>query len=195
VADTVTEGAGERSAETAVNGNSEEVGENPVQAAAEVASGRDAEGVAQATRKLDSADGGQQGRGPEAAEVTRDDAPREMDNHSIYKRHCGEGVGGDRRRASDNPILPMPFSQYREIAEWVAEQTRIAMGQPPSVPDWLVQYLRSHGTDPDNWLRAVNEFHDWFGWAVGSSERLRELLERTGNSWIKGMRNCRATFG
>jgi hypothetical protein len=60
---------------------------------------------------------------------------------------------------------------------------------------WLEQYLASRGVDPDNWLQAVDQFDTWFGRIVGSSERLRELLERTGNRWIRGMRNCRATFG
>ncbi|MCO6458071.1 MAG: hypothetical protein J5I93_22430 [Pirellulaceae bacterium] len=41
------------------------------------------------------------------------------------------------------------------------------------------------------WL-AIGE---WFGQAVGSIERLRELLRRSGDRWVKGMRNCRATFG
>ena len=110
----------------------------------------------------------------------------------VYERLFG---GGRRRRASDNPILSMPFSQYREIVEWVGEQTSVALETPASVPSWLVQYLTTHGIDPDNWLQAVDQFDTWFGRVVCSTERCRELLERTGNRWIRGMRNCRATFG
>ena len=89
----------------------------------------------------------------------------------------------------------MPFSQYREIVEWVAEQASVALEAPASVPSWLAQYLTTRGVDPDNWLQAVNQFDSWFGRIVCCSERLRELLERTGNRWVRGMRNCRATLG
>ena len=130
---------------------------------------------------------------PEVSEQCRTAAtPLDAINRTIYLRLFG---GGRRRRASDNPILSMPFSQYREIVEWVGEQTSVALETPASVPSWLAEYLTTHGVDPDNWLQAVDQFDTWFGRVVGSTERLRELLERTGNRWIRGMRNCRATFG
>ena len=89
----------------------------------------------------------------------------------------------------------MPFSQCREVVEWVAEQMSVVLTAPESVPSWLVQYLTTQGIDPDNWLTAVDQFDTWFGRVVGTTERLRELLERTGKRWTRGMRNCRATFG
>ncbi|MCO6459250.1 MAG: hypothetical protein J5I93_28405 [Pirellulaceae bacterium] len=48
---------------------------------------------------------------------------------------------------------------------------------------------------PDRWTAAVDNFDEWFGRAVGSIDRLRELFNRSGDRWVKGMRNCRATFG
>ncbi|MCO6455431.1 MAG: hypothetical protein J5I93_09045 [Pirellulaceae bacterium] len=123
------------------------------------------------------------------AETTMSKAP----SHARYRRLFPDGRR--RRRASDNPILDMPMSEYVRILLWVVAQTVAAHTAPESDPLALVQHLRSYGLDPDRWTAAVDNFDEWFGRAVGSVERLRELLDRSGDRWVKGMRNCRATFG
>ncbi|MCO6459128.1 MAG: hypothetical protein J5I93_27785 [Pirellulaceae bacterium] len=87
------------------------------------------------------------------------------------------------------------MSDYVRILLWVVAQTAAARAAPDSDPSGLVQHLRKFGLDPDRWTTAVNNFDKWFGRAVGSVERVRELLNRSGDRWVKGMRNCRATFG
>ncbi|MCO6454162.1 MAG: hypothetical protein J5I93_02500 [Pirellulaceae bacterium] len=62
-----------------------------------------------------------------------------------------------------------------------------AQAAPESNPSALVQHLRIYGLDPDCWTAAVDNFDEWFGRAVGSVERLRELLGRSGDRWVKGM--------
>ncbi|MCO6453890.1 MAG: hypothetical protein J5I93_01130 [Pirellulaceae bacterium] len=89
----------------------------------------------------------------------------------------------------------MPMSEYVRILLWVVAQTVAAQAAPESDPSALVQHLRIYGLDPDCWTVAVDNFDEWLGRAVGSVERLRELLDRSGDRWVKGMRNCRATFG
>ncbi|MCO6455638.1 MAG: hypothetical protein J5I93_10120 [Pirellulaceae bacterium] len=64
-----------------------------------------------------------------------------------------------------------------------------------SDPSGLVQHLRTYGLAPDHWAAAVDNLDECFGREVGSVERLRELLDRNGDRWVKGMRNCRATIG
>ncbi|MCO6457131.1 MAG: hypothetical protein J5I93_17685 [Pirellulaceae bacterium] len=103
--------------------------------------------------------------------------------------------GQSRRRASDNPILDMSMSEYVRILLWVVAQTVAAQAAPDSDSSALVQHLRTYGLDADRWTAAVDNFDEWFGRAVGSIERLRELLGRSGDRWVKGMRNGRATFG
>ncbi|MCO6459483.1 MAG: hypothetical protein J5I93_29575 [Pirellulaceae bacterium] len=87
------------------------------------------------------------------------------------------------------------MSDYVRILLWVVAQSTAARAAPDSDPSELVQHLRTYGLDPDHWAAAVDNFDEWFGRAVGSVERLRELLDRNGDRWLKGMRNCRATFG
>ncbi|MCO6456451.1 MAG: hypothetical protein J5I93_14230, partial [Pirellulaceae bacterium] len=127
--------------------------------------------------------------GLSGAETTTSNAP----SYARYRRLFPDGQR--RRRASDNPILDMPMSEYVRILLWVVAQTVAAQAVPESDPSALVQHLRTYGLDPDRWTAAVDNFDEWFGRAVGSIERLRELLGRNGDRWVKGMRNCRATFG
>ncbi|MCO6455428.1 MAG: hypothetical protein J5I93_09030 [Pirellulaceae bacterium] len=122
-----------------------------------------------------------------------DAPPSNAPSYARYRRLFPDGMR--RRRASDHPILDMPMSEYVRILLWVVAQTVAAQAAPESDPSALVQHLRAYGLDPDRWTAAVGNFDEWFGRAVGSIERLRELLDRSGDRWVKGMRNCRATFG
>ncbi|MCO6457036.1 MAG: hypothetical protein J5I93_17200 [Pirellulaceae bacterium] len=122
-----------------------------------------------------------------------DAQPSSTPSYARYRRLFPDGRR--RRRASDNPILDMPMSEYVRILLRVVAQAVAAQAAPESDPSALVQHLRSYGLDPDRWTAAVDNFDEWFGRAVGSIERLRELLGRNGDRWVKGMRNCRATFG
>ena len=118
--------------------------------------------------------------------------PLDAINRSIHLRLFGRGRLG---RASDVPILAMPFAQYREVVQWVVEQSSAGAPSTPAIPTWLAQYFDSREVDPNNWRQAVENFEVWFGRAVGASDSLRELLKKTGDRWIRGIRNCRATFG
>ncbi|MCO6455432.1 MAG: hypothetical protein J5I93_09050 [Pirellulaceae bacterium] len=115
----------------------------------------------------------------DAGSSSPDTAPSNAPSHARYRRLFPDGQR--RRRASDNPILDMPMSEYVRILLWVVAQTTVARAAPESDPSGLVQYLRSHGLDPDRWTAAVDNFDEWFGRAVGSVERLRELLDRGGD--------------
>ncbi|MCO6455544.1 MAG: hypothetical protein J5I93_09635, partial [Pirellulaceae bacterium] len=131
--------------------------------------------------------------GADAGSSGADAPPSNAPSYARYRRLFPDGMR--RRRASDNPILDMPMSEYVRILLWVVAQTVAAQAAPESDPSALVQHLRTCGLDPDRWTAAVDNFDEWFGRAVGSVERLRELLDRSGDRWVKGMRNCRATFG
>ncbi|MCO6454152.1 MAG: hypothetical protein J5I93_02450 [Pirellulaceae bacterium] len=129
----------------------------------------------------------------DAGSSSADAAPPNAPSYARHRRLFPDGQR--RRRAADNPILDMPMSEYVRILLWVVAQTVAAQAAPESDLSALVQRLRIYGLDPDRWTAAVDNFDEWPGRAVGSIERLRELLHRSGDRWVKGMRNCRATFG
>ena len=98
-----------------------------------------------------------------------------------------------RRRASDNVILPMPFSQYWEIAEWTSRQA-LGHEQDETLPRDLAATLRQKQIDPKHWRAAVINFGHWFHRAVGSTSHLAGILERLNRRWIQGIGHCRDVF-
>ncbi|MCO6458611.1 MAG: hypothetical protein J5I93_25165 [Pirellulaceae bacterium] len=91
------------------------------------------------------------------AETATSNAP----SHARYRRLFPDGQR--RRRASVNPILDMPMSEYVRILLWVVAQAVAAQTAPESYPSAQVQHLRTYGLDPDRWTAAVDNFDEWFG--------------------------------
>ncbi|MCO6454438.1 MAG: hypothetical protein J5I93_03900 [Pirellulaceae bacterium] len=81
------------------------------------------------------------------------------------------------------------MSEYLRILVWVVAQTTAAQAAPESAPSALVQHLRTYWLDPDRWTSAVDNLDEWLGRAVGSIERMRELLGRNGDRLAR--RRCR----
>ena len=87
-----------------------------------------------------------------------------------------------RRRASNDPILAMPWEQYRDLSQWAAEQARVKQVRPPPVE--LAQRLRRRGIEPDFWYCAVDQFEGWFRRAAGAADKLAKIVTRTGGRWL-----------
>jgi hypothetical protein len=97
-----------------------------------------------------------------------------------------------RRRASNDPILAMPWEQYRAMVQWAAAQVGGQQVRPP--PTELAVQLRSRGIQPDQWYCAVDQFEGWCRRAAGAADRLAEIVSRAGRRWLHGVRRCRDVF-
>ncbi|MCO6454104.1 MAG: hypothetical protein J5I93_02210 [Pirellulaceae bacterium] len=78
--------------------------------------------------------------GADAGSSGADAQPSSAPSYARYRRLFPDGQR--RRRASDNPILDMPMSEYVRILLWVVAQTVAAQAAPESDPSALVQHLR-----------------------------------------------------
>jgi hypothetical protein len=95
-------------------------------------------------------------------------------------------------RASDHPILTMPWVKYLSMAQWMAEQLTAEHPMPP--PADMAAVLRGLGIDPDQWPTAVDRFDKWFHHVAGGVSKLAPILERTGRRWVHGVSRCRQVF-
>ena len=106
--------------------------------------------------------------------------------------------GKQRRRASDQAFLCMPFEQYVEMAQWAAAQTLAQQGRPasqdlPPPPD-LASRLQGSHLNSDRWYSAIDHFQEWFhGW-VGPESKLDKILANSSRRWRHGIRRCRDVF-
>ncbi len=100
-------------------------------------------------------------------------------------------VQRQRKRASDNTLLPMPLGQYVELVEksaayWSAEHTPL----PPE----LNEVLARMGIVPERWSLVLEGFERLFSQAVGNESALAEFLQRVGQRTVRGIRRCRSAF-
>jgi hypothetical protein len=97
-----------------------------------------------------------------------------------------------RRRASDHVFLGIPREQYLGLVQWTASQLSTMETRPP--PEDIAGLLRQWGLEPTRWCSVIENFGDVFYRAVGHADRVLQAAQRTGQSWLQGIRTCRTAF-
>lgn len=103
-------------------------------------------------------------------------------------------VATQRRRASDDAILAMPFSQYLAVvaATLLAKCGPAANTAEP--PPELVALLSAWGLQPRAWLAQLQQLEHQCPRALGKPPRMAARALAAAQQWFQGIRYCRDVF-
>ncbi len=101
-----------------------------------------------------------------------------------------------RRRASDSPILDVPWSEYLRVLQGVAQREglgTVAMAVAGSHDD-LSATLEAWGMVPEPWLASISQLDRQCRRALGTAEHVLERVEQAAQRWFHGLGLCREIF-
>jgi hypothetical protein len=103
-------------------------------------------------------------------------------------------VGGtNSRRASDQGLLPITLDDYLKLLD--ASGRMLRDDKAGAIPTEFAPILERLGVRPAVWSQLVENYHDWFGHIVGSSEKIARRAAQVGRHWFRGQSHCAAAFG
>ena len=110
-------------------------------------------------------------------------------SYSIHRYYKSRAAA----RASDNVFVNMPWTQYENIAQWLAQSALLGSdSRKPSQE--LTLAIEKTGLVADRLLDTVTKFERLFGLKVGNEGSMRDSLAGTTRRWLQGIRSCREAF-
>lgn len=100
-------------------------------------------------------------------------------------------TGGERL---DPPWVGIPFSviDYRALVDWTGRAIRD--DKRGFIADEVPSILARLGVDEHAWVETVRNYGPRFYRVVGPLDRLRQLAERWGHRWLRGLTPSRALY-
>ncbi len=132
---------------------------------------------------------GDTGKGPEVA--LSDDSPvpnssvptSSVPGESARKKSMNRLV---RRRASDSPILDVPWSEYLRVVESVAGFTGEDKQLEATITRW--------GMNPHAWLVGLEQLDRRCSRVLGTANHVLARAGEVAQRWFQGIDLCRAIF-
>ena len=97
------------------------------------------------------------------------------------------------RRASDKGLLSMSLIDYLQLLEATGRAVR--SDNRGVIPASVEPILGRLGLPKETWIDLINNYHQWFGHIVGTSQTLVDRAQRAGRRWYRGRPCCASIFG
>jgi hypothetical protein len=128
----------------------------------------------------------------------RKDSPKKKaePTYEIHNRLCQQLPD----RASNSPVLAIPPEQYLSLVLAAAKrfldipQLKENMPIPTDLADHHAAILNKQGINPDAWYAALDGFDEFFGYVLGSPDRVKAFASRAGRRCVHGITACRELF-
>jgi hypothetical protein len=146
--------------------------------------------------------------------VQEEGAPQGKDSETVPSSAAqtaavGQQAGGPRRRlwprlqrprASDAPLMAVPWEEYQRVLETLARTTlegAAALGSTVVTGgggESLAGVLERWGMQPEAWLAEFHQLESRCPRAMGTASHLRERAAQVGRRWLRGVGWCREIF-
>ncbi len=105
-----------------------------------------------------------------------------------------------RKRASDSPILDVPWHEYLRVVEAVAElATTEHLGRDPADTEEVLlervgEVLTRWGLNPQVWIIELKHLDRRCSRFLGAAQQMMDKARQIGQQWLQHINWCRQVF-